>query len=113
MPLALALLLQAAAAPPGTLPAIDLDLARYRAGFATGLDRSACEHGGGDAIVVCGRRDAGAYPLERMERLYGPRRLMAEIGIAGALRGDIHTEAVPMDRGAVSNRVLIGLRLPF
>ena len=113
MPPVLALLLQAAAAPAGTLPAIDFDLARYRASFDTGLGRSACERGSGDAIVVCGRRGAGDYPLERMDRLYGPRRLMAELGIAGNLRGDIHNEAVPMDRGAVSNRVLIGLRLPF
>ena len=113
MPPVLALLLQAVAAPPSALPAIDFDLARYRAaGFDLGFGQRGCRRSG-DEILVCGRRDAGAYPLERMERLYGPRRLMAELGIAGTLRGDIHSEAVPMDRGAVSNRVLIGLHLPF
>ena len=114
MPPVLALLLQAAAAPPSALPAIDFDLARYHAaGFDLGFGPRACRRSG-DEILVCGRRgEGGAYPLERMERLYGPRPLMANIGIAGNLRGDIHSEAVPMDRGAVSNRVMIGLRLPF
>ena len=114
MPPVLALLLQAVAAPPSALPAIDFDLARYRAaGFDLGFGQRGCRPSG-DEILVCGRRDeGGAYPLDRMERLYGPRRLLANIGIAGNLRADIHNEAVPMDRGAVSNRVLIGLHLPF
>ena len=113
MSLAFALLLQTAAAQASPLPAIDFDLARYHpAGFDLGFGQTGCRRSG-DAIVVCGRRGAGAYPLEQMERIYGPRRLMADIGIAGNLRGDIHTEAVPMDRGAVSNRVMVGLRLPF
>ena len=113
MPPVLALLLQAAAAPPGTLPAVDFDLARYHAaGFDLGFGERGCRRSG-DEILVCGRRGAGDYPLERMDRLYGPRRLLANIGIAGTLRADIHNEAVPMDRGAVSNRVLIGLHLPF
>ena len=121
MPPILALLLQAAAAPPGTLPAIDFDLARYHAaGFDLGFGERGCRRSG-DEILVCGRRDAGAYPLERMERLYGPRRLMAELGIAGALRGDVHVERVNLDPSAtdsalphdISNRVMIGLRLPF
>lgn len=121
MPLALILLLQAAAAPAAASPvwdAIDFDLARYRPDGDDGdFAIRACPRGADHAaIVVCGRRGgggAGAYPMAAMERRYGPRPLIAETGVAGDLRADIHVEAAPMDRGAVSNRVMIGLKLPF
>ena len=121
MPLALILLLQAAAAPAAGSPAwdaIDFDLARYRLdGAGEGFAMRACPRGADpSAIVVCGHRAGGrvsAFPMAQMERRYGPRPLIAEIGVAGDLRANIHAEAVAMDRGAVSNRVMIGLKLPF
>jgi hypothetical protein len=114
MPLALFLALQAAAAPasaPGPLQ-LDFDLARFSAaGF--GLPGRACDRGGASAIVVCGRRAAGAYPLAEMARIFEPGRLVAETRITGNVIGDVHAESVSMDRGAVSNRAMVRLRLPF
>lgn len=120
MPLALILLLQAAATPAAPHPgwdALDFDLARYRpeddeAAFSI----RACPRGAeGDAIVVCGRRGGGAggYPMAEMERRYAVHPLIAETGVAGDLRANVRIEAAPMDRGQVSNRILIGLKLPF
>jgi hypothetical protein len=114
MPLALLLALQAAAAPapaPGPLQ-LDFDLARFSpSGF--GLSERACDRSGPSAIVVCGHRVAGAYPLAEMARIFEPGRLVAQTRLTGNLTGDVHVESVPMDRGAVSNRVMVGLRLPF
>lgn len=113
MPLALFLVLQAAAAPASAGPLqLDFDLARFSpAGF--GLPGRACDRSGASAIVVCGRRAAGAYPLAEMARIFEPGRLVAETRLAGNVIGDVHAESVPMDRGAVSNRAVVRLRLPF
>jgi hypothetical protein len=115
MSLALFLALQAAAAAPAParpLVPLDFDLARFSPeGFA--LPGWACSRGDPAAITVCGRRVAGAYPLAEMARIFEPRRLVAETRLTGNLIGDVHVESAPMDRGAVSNRVMIGLRLPF
>jgi hypothetical protein len=111
--LAFMLLLQAAAAPaPAPAPApIDFDLARYRPGEGAPV----CRGGGGPAeILVCGpRRSGGAYPLAEMARRYAVRPLVAETGIARNLVGDVHGESVALDRGAVSQRAMVRLRLPF
>lgn len=66
-------------------------------------------------VLVCGprRRDGGAYPLAEMAPLFATRLLVAETGIVGNLRGDMHVESAEMDRGAVSQRVMVRLRLPF
>jgi hypothetical protein len=48
-----------------------------------------------------------------MARIFEPGRLVAETRLQGGLTGDVHVESAPMDRGAVSNRVMVGLRLPF
>ena len=110
----LLLAFQAAAAPASPAPYlhIDFDLARFA---RAELDRPgrACGRGDSSAITVCGRRAAGVYPLAEMARIFEPGRLVAETRLAGNLTGDVHLESVPMDRGAVSNRVMIGLRLPF
>ena len=115
MPLALILALQAAAAAPASAPPLvqlDFDLARLSPeGFA--LSGRACSRGDPAAITVCGRRVAGAYPLAEMARIFEPGRLVAERRLAGNLTGNVHVESAPMDRGAVSNRAMVGLRLPF
>ena len=117
MSLVLILALQAAApaSPPAPLVApIDFDLARYRSGepglALPGRDCAA----GGAAIVVCGRRrSGGAYPLEEMERLFAQGTLVAETGLVGAMRGRAYVESVEFPSGQVSNRVMVGIKLPF
>jgi hypothetical protein len=111
MSLSLMLALQAAAAPAPPVLEIDFDLARYSR-IELGLGGSACRRDESE-IVVCARRGGGAYPLEEMARIFAPGRLVAATRVAGNLTGDVRLESAPMDRGAVSNRVLVGLRLPF
>ncbi|HEV7660218.1 MAG TPA: hypothetical protein VGO55_10265 [Allosphingosinicella sp.] len=115
MSLALLILVQAAAPPPaGPLP-IDFDLARYRPADATSGDRGCTGGPGGpEEVVVCGRRrQGGDYPMAQWERVFATRPLVAEIGISGDVRGDVHVESVVLDRGAVSNRVMVRLKWPF
>ena len=120
MSLFLVLSLQTAAvtspAPPATSPtvepriaAIDFDLARIR---SEGGD---CGGGAAGEVLVCGRRrSGGAYPLDHWDRIFGPERpIRAEMGLGGNLTGRIYSDAVPMDRGLVSNRVMVGIKLPF
>ena len=114
----------AAAAPASTvIVLIDFDLARYVASdFEAGFGTQNC-HRSADpaAIIVCGRRGGGDYPLARMTRIYGPRRIFADVPIAGNPRGGIHMDRVDLDLGAtqsalpdhISNRIMVGLRLPF
>lgn len=114
MSLVLAMLIQTTApAPLAPLAAIDFDLARYRpAGDWT--PGPACDRADASAIIVCGRRGrGGAYPLEEMALIFEPRPIRAETGIAGNVRGDIHGESVALDRGAVSNRVMLRVGIPF
>lgn len=114
MSLAIMLVLQAAAPPPLSLAPIDFNLAHYRpadAGFAA--PARPCDRGDGAAIVVCGRRSAGTYPLDEMAAIFAPRPIRADIGLAGALRGRAFVEGVEIAPGVVSNRVMLGIRLPF
>ena len=101
----------ASASPPPFLH-IDFDLARF-APTELGLPGRGCDRGDPSAITVCGRRAAGAYPLAEMARIFEPHRLVAETRLSGNVTGDVHVESAPMDRGAVANRLMIGLRLPF
>jgi len=111
MALILMLALQASTSSAPALPEIDFDLARYgRDEIALG--QSACRRDPSE-IVVCARRGGGAYPLEEMARIFEPGRLVAETRVAGNLTAGVRVESAPMPAGAVSNRVLIGLRLPF
>jgi hypothetical protein len=115
MSLRLILALQAAtpAAPPAPA-AIDFDLARYRAAGAELWTASRrCAAGDPTAITVCGRRSGGAYPLDEMARVFEPRPLRAEMNVADNMTADVAVEAAPMDRGAVSNRAMVRLRLGF
>jgi hypothetical protein len=115
MSLALLILVQAAAAPAaGPLP-IDFDLARYRpAEAASGVRACAGGAGGPEEIVVCGRRrQGGDYPMAQWERVFAVRPLTAETGVSGDVRAALNVESVELDRGAVSNRVMVRLKLPF
>jgi hypothetical protein len=130
MSLILVLALQAAAAAPAPLPArprwamadriayaaggpgdpLAFDLARIRPAGA-----GSCLGAPGSDVLVCGpRRSGGAYPMDHWARIFGPPApVRAEMDLGGNVQGRIHSEAVPMDRGAVSNRVMVGIRWPF
>jgi len=111
MAMILALAIQAAASPATALPDIEFDLARYRP-VDLGPGAGSCWRDPSE-IVVCARHGAGAYPLEEMARIFEPGRLIAETRLTGNLIGDVHAESVVLDRGAVSNRAMVRLRLPF
>lgn len=116
MALALVLALQAALGAPAAaspIVAIDFDLARVRSDERW-TPGGACRRGDPSTIVVCARRSHGGdYPMEAMERLYGVRPLLAEKQLGPGTVGRIYGEQVPMGRGAVSNRILIGVRTSF
>jgi hypothetical protein len=107
------LALQAAAQTPVPL---DFDLARIRqldADLRSVPDRG-CEPGADGIIVVCGRRPAPAgYPIERMAREFAVRPPVAEMSLGGNVRGRVFLEQVAMPGGAVSNRIMFGIRMPF
>jgi hypothetical protein len=116
--LSLVLALQAAAPAPApqrwAMPVLtagaplDFDLARYRPAGGPCFGASAEE------VVVCGRRGgAGDYPIAQWARIFAARPIRAERDLGGNIQGRIHAEAVPMDRGAVSNRVMIGIGTRF
>jgi hypothetical protein len=110
MAFALMLAFQAAAQPP--LP-IDFDLARVRP-IDSDLGRlpGNCRRGPDEEVVVCGSRPRGEYPYAEMERLFRIRPIRAEMRI-GSMTGRAYVEQAAGDRGAVSNRVMFGIRLPF
>ena len=118
MALAFFLALQAVGHPALPAPlAIDFDLARLAradSDLADPLGSRRCARQETGTILVCGRRPSGsAYPMEEMERRYATRPLVAEKRLAGNLTGDVHVESVTLPDGAVSNRVMARLRLPF
>jgi hypothetical protein len=124
MSLVLALALQAVAPAPSSsaFVRIDFDLARYQIPDLAGVGARNC-HRDDDpsAITVCARRGGGGYPLGRMERIYGPRHIVADTQVAGNLRGGFYMESHNLDPGQpasalphnISNRITVGLRMPF
>ena len=114
MSFGLMLILQGAAPPAAPsqaaapVRAIEFDLAAL-------ARRERCTGGEAADILVCGRRSDGGpgYPLEEMERRYRTEPLVAETRLFGQVMGDVHVESAPMDRGAVSNRVMVRVRIPF
>ena len=112
MALSLVLALQAAAQSP--LP-IDFDLSRLRPDeFELGRLPGSCRRGASEEIVVCASRPSGeAYPYAEMERLFRAPPIRAEMGLGGNMIGRVFVEQGPGDRGAVANRVMVGIRLPF
>lgn len=116
MAMAFLLALQAAAATPiaPALAPIDFDLARLARDGPALTTRRDCARGDPAAIVVCGRRAPGGdYPLEAWERAFATRPIVAETRLFGNLMGDVHAESATLDRGAVSQRAMVRLRVPF
>ena len=115
MSLALLIFVQAAAAPATGPLAIDFDLARYRPAQDGAVPRG-CAGGasGPEEVVVCGRRrQGGDYPMARWARVFATRPLAAEIGIGRDVRASVLVDSVELDRGAVSNRVMVRFTWPF
>ena len=109
MPLALLLSLQAAAAPAPPSAPVDFDLAKYRPSPPEG-----CGAAIGAEIVVCGRRPRQSLnPDPELARRYQTAPVKAEIGIGGGAVARSFVESVEMPRGAVSKRLMIGIKLPF
>ena len=111
------LALQAAAAPlpapTGVVP-VDFDLARLDRPLAGPIAVRRCAPGDSTTIIVCGRRSGGGYPLAEWALIFPPEGpLRAETSLGGGAIGRIHTEAVPLDRGAVSQRAMVGISIPF
>jgi len=117
MALAFLLALQAVAAPPSQpAPApIVFDLARLEP-LRHGLARAGrgCGPRAGGEILVCGVRPRGGdYPLAEMTRRFAPRPIVAETGIAGGATVRAYVEGATLANGVISNRVMVGVRLPF
>lgn len=116
MSLAFMMLVQAATtpAPAPALATIDFDLARYQPADAEGwAPGPACNRADPSAIVVCGRRSRGTYPLDEMAERFEARRIVAETGLIGNVTGRIHVQGVEIAPGMVSNRLLVGIRTSF
>lgn len=103
-----------AAAPPAGVAAVDFDLATVgTTAFDAALPRR-CAAPDGETIVVCGRRLAGNdYPFDEMARRFAPRPLDAEVRLFGDATARPALEAVALDRGAVSRRIMLRVRVPF
>ena len=107
MQLTLLLGLQVAIAP--TAP-IDFDLAKYRPSVS-------CESKGPFDVVVCGRRHADRNRLLPIEGDYETGPFMAQTriggmdaGIAGEVKNFSEGSA---HNGMVSQRMMVGLKIPF
>lgn len=65
-------------------------------------------------IVVCGKaRDPDRYRLKPMEPMASSAPPRAEWELGGGVRAGVAASQVPMPQGAVSNRVMVTVKLPF
>ena len=105
--------LQAATSSAAPLP-VDYDLARPPPSEwginATGRCSSSQDP---TEIVVCARRGGGGYPMEKWERVFEQKPLVAETDIGGGAIARAFVERVEMPNGEISNRMMIGIKLPF
>ena len=109
MALALSLVLQATPLP------LDFDLSRLRpVDFdLRSLRGTECLPSRDSTIVVCGRRATPGYPLEEMARIFATRPVVAETRLFANVRGRAYLESAGGERGAVANRVMFGIKMPF
>lgn len=97
-------ILQAATVQSGD--ATTFDLRKYKANDGCGA--------GGGGITVCGRRDPDRYRHKELDgEKFEQSPLLAETGLFGNVRGDVHVEQQAMPDGTTSQRVMIRLKTPF
>lgn len=106
--------LQTAAAATAPLP-IDYDLARGPQADMSINATGRCTSQDPAEIVVCGRRSGGGggYPIEKWERIFAEKPLVAEVGIGRGATARAFVDRVQMPNGEVSNRMMVGIKLPF
>ena len=108
------LALQAAA--PAPMPE-DFDLARLRPiefGVPGRQGSDGCVASDPSSILVCGRRRRdGDYPYEAWAREFERRPIVAETELPGDVMAAVHGESATLDRGAISHRVMLRIRVPF
>ncbi|WP_066516649.1 hypothetical protein [Sphingobium cloacae] len=63
------------------------------------------------AIIVTGRRTS--QRIERAPVSEEPPLGRAEVGLFGKARADVHVESHSLAGGAISNRVMVGIKMPF
>jgi hypothetical protein len=113
---ALLLVLQAAPAAPPIPAAFDVlpvtvNIAALGA-RADGLGWGRCPREDRTAIVVCGDRGGPGLDMDALRRRYERRPLVAEYGLGGATAA-AYVERAVLGRGEVSNRLMVGIRVPF
>ncbi len=104
----------AAGGPPSLVTPSDFDLGTIRRpGRNLLTTRRDCEVADGEAIIVCGRREPETYPLDAWARRFATQPLLAETRLVGNVIGDVHAESAPLDRGAISQRIMVRVRTSF
>jgi hypothetical protein len=107
----LVLLLQAAAPAPGPASA---PAAHQLPRIVLPLVGPAPCNGNGDEVVVCGRRDPYRYRLKPLPDQQEAAALpKAETTLFGNVKGSATVDKQQMPQGAVSNRVMLHLKMPF
>jgi hypothetical protein len=109
--MALLLLLALQAAAPA-LTAVDFDLARLRAPDAR-PSQGAGEDEGAQVVVIGRRPPPNAYRLPELAGPWAERPVRAEISLGGGAVARAYVESVEFPGGQVSQRVMVGIRLPF
>lgn len=114
MTLALLVALQSAApvAAPPTVDPTQFDLAtldRTGGRFASPVG---CRREPGE-ITVCAQPGGGGYPYDEWARIFATAPLVAETPLSGSLRGRVFVESATLPNGTVSNRAMVGIKLPF
>lgn len=115
MGLALLFALQAAApaAPPPAMVS-DFDLATFRPGEEGPGGERRCVGQDPSEIIVCGRRRrGGGYPYKEMERKFAMGPVVAETDLGEGVTGRAYVEGVEIGPGLRSNRVMVGIKMPF
>ncbi len=106
-----------AAASPAALPmlSIDFDLAAVKP--AAEAPPLLCDPVEGEDIVVCGRilqaRPFTPEEMDRLARLYAEKPVRAAIDLGGGAKGAFTFAPTQLPGGVVSNRVMVGIKLPF
>lgn len=121
MSLALLLALQAApaapqAAPLAAAPVNQMEIPRLRVEFdlARYVPADPCGPGvAGSDIVVCGRRPGAIFDLEKWERIFATKPLVAETSIGGGGVVRAYVDSVTLPNSEISKRGMVGIKLPF